>query len=114
MTLISRSGKHTTTFQNQSKMPQMPITTSSEQPEESGTLPRTAMLLLKEARSRSKRAFLLRMLVMQLWMQRAIELCLTVKLVGPTPTKKHSKLFYPLGCCNLDFACSSYDMTDAF
>jgi hypothetical protein len=82
-------------------MLQMHIMPSSVQLEESGILPTMGMLLRREVRSRSKRAFHQRMLVMQSRMPREIELCLTVKPVGPMPMKKH---FEPLERCNLDLA----------
>jgi hypothetical protein len=59
---------------------------------ESDTLPTTDMLLPKEVRSRSKRAFLLRMLVMRSRMPKEIESYQEAKRTGPTKTRFESLL----------------------
>ena len=74
-------------FQNQNKMPLMLITKSFVLLVESAILPTTDMLLPKEVRSRSKRAFLPRMLVMHLRMPKEIESYQAVRRIGLTKTR---------------------------
>jgi hypothetical protein len=87
-------------FRNQNKMPRTHITPSFVLLEASGTPPTMAMLLHKEGRSRSKRAYHPRMLVMQSSMPMVIGLCLIVKPVGQMPMKRHSEPYNPLQRCD--------------
>lgn len=87
-------------------MPQMLTTQSCVQLGESDLLLRMVMLLLKEVRSRNRKAFPLRMLAMHLQMLRVIESCLTVKRAGRMKTRFKSPY------CNLGLLSFSIGMYD--
>ena len=74
-------------FRNQNKMPLMLITPSFVLPEESDTPQMTDMLLLRGVRSKSKKAFPLRMLAMHLRMPRDIESFPVARRTGPMKTR---------------------------
>jgi hypothetical protein len=91
-------------FQNQNKMPLMLITKSFVLLVESAILLTMDMLLPKEVRSRSKRAFLLRMLVMHLRMPREIESYQAARRTGPTKTHFDYLYYLKLVIWSLHFA----------